>query len=227
MIEEILPSNVVAEEVRNGLLDAVLFPEEEKVLGQSVDKRRREFTTARACARQAFARLDLPPMPVLTGSHGEPQWPPGVVGSITHCKGYCACAIAHEMEIVTLGIDAEPNEALPKNVLTDIAFNEELVWLRELMHSAPGVCWDRLIYSAKEAVYKAWFPLTKRWLGFEDAAVTIDRAQCTFSVRLLVPGPLLADRQLTCFTGKWTVRNELILTAIALPSPEISARATT
>ncbi len=78
--------------------------------------------------------------------------------------------------------------------------------------------WDRLLFSAKESVYKAWFPLAGRWLGFEDAIVAVDRGFGSFSARLLVPGPVLGGRELTGFSGRWLVREGLILTAIAQPA---------
>jgi len=140
-----------------------------------------------------------------------------VVGSITHCAGYRACALARAADVVALGIDAEPHEALPEGVLGEIAEAEERVWLDALMHAEPAVHWDRLVFSAKEAVYKTWFPLAKRWLNFEDAEVTVDTAQNAFHARLLVPGPLVDGRRLTALDGYWLVRDGLVLTAITLP----------
>ena len=80
MLADMLPPEVAAVEAFGDLLDIVLFPEEEAVLVRAVDKRRREFTTARACARAALATLGLPPAPIVPGLRGAPQWPPGVVG---------------------------------------------------------------------------------------------------------------------------------------------------
>jgi 4'-phosphopantetheinyl transferase EntD len=217
VIEEILPDGVIAVEAREDPLDIVLFPAEEAAVGRAVEKRRREFTTARACARIAFARLGLPPQPIPTGDRGEPQWPAGVVGSITHCDSYRACAIARATEMVTVGIDAEPNAPLPSGVLSEIAGAEELTWLRPLKHAAPAVHWDRLLFSAKESVYKSWFPLAKRWLGFEDAVVTVDPSRGTFRARLLVQGPLIDNLPLTELSGRWLVSDGLVLTAIVLP----------
>lgn len=216
MIEQILPDEVIAVEALEDIQDIVLFPVEEAILGQAVEKRRREFTTARACARAALGQLGLPPAPVTTGDRGEPQWPAGVVGSITHCDGYRACAIARSSEIVTIGIDAEPNAELPEGVLSEIARTEELPWLRDLKRSKPTVHWDRLLFSVKESIYKAWFPLAKRWLGFEDAVVTLDTSRNTFYAQLLVSGPMLADRRLTGFSGRWLARDGLLLTAITI-----------
>ena len=217
VIEEILPDYVVAVDTRDEWLDIVLSPDEEEALGQAVDKRRREFVTARGCAQQALERLGLPPSSIPTGTRGEPRWPHGVVGSITHCAGYRACALARAANIAALGIDAEPHEALPDGILGEIAKAEEWVWLGELMRAEPAVHWDRLVFSAKEAVYKTWFPLAKRWLGFEDAVVTVDTVQQVFYARLLVPGPLVDGRLLTTLEGRWLVRDGLMLTAITLP----------
>jgi 4'-phosphopantetheinyl transferase EntD len=218
MIEEILPASVVAVEARHDAPSVTLFPAEEAAVGRAVEKRRREFTTGRACAHDALERLGLPPSPILSGERGEPRWPAGVVGSITHCDGYRACAVARMREIATVGIDAEVNAGLPEGVEAEIARPEELSWLRELKHEAPAVHWDRLLFSAKESVYKAWFPLTELWLDFEEASVTVDLSAGTFSARLLVSGPLLGERRVTAFSGRWLVRDGLILTAIALPT---------
>jgi 4'-phosphopantetheinyl transferase EntD len=216
VIEEILPACVAAVDTRDDLL-VELFPEEEQAVGRAVDKRRREFVTARACAREALRRMGLPPVAIPSGSRGEPRWPAGVVGSITHCAGYRACALAREGALVGLGIDAEPNEPLPDGVLGEIARAEERERLRELARIEPSVRWDRLLFSAKEAVYKAWFPLAERWLGFEDATITVDLATSAFEARLLVSGPLVGAGRLQVLEGRFLARDGLVVTAIALP----------
>jgi 4'-phosphopantetheinyl transferase EntD len=217
MLEEILPAGVAVAATREDILDAALFPEEEAVVGRAVEKRRLEFTTARACARRALAQLGMPPVAIPSGPRGEPRWPTGVVGSITHCDGYRACALAAASDWATVGIDAEPNLPLPDGVLGDIALREERRQLGDLAAEAGEVHWDRLLFSIKEAVYKAWFPLAERWLGFEDALVAIDRQRGTFSARLSVPGPILDRRELTGFCGRWLARDGIVLAAIANP----------
>jgi 4'-phosphopantetheinyl transferase EntD len=216
VLEEILPRCVAVAATR-GEIEVDLYPEEEEAVANAVERRRREFTTARACARLAFDRLGLPRQAVPSSERGAPQWPPGVVGSITHCEGYRACAVGRLADVAALGVDAEPNRPLPNGVLDDIALPEERGWLRKLTGQAPGVRWDRLLFCVKESVYKAWFPLARRWLGFEDATVAIDRERGTFSARLLVPGPVLDSGPLTGFSGRWLVRDGLVLAAIALP----------
>lgn len=216
MIEEILPSGAIAVETRWDAPTARLFPEEELVVAGAVEKRRREFTTARMCAREALGKLGFPAVAIPTGARGEPVWPAGVVGSITHCDGYRACAVARSSEVVSVGIDAEPNAPLPEGLVGDIARPEESMWLGRLERERPEVHWDRLLFSAKESIYKVWFPLARRWLGFEDAVVEVDSSAGTFTARLLVSGPLLADGPLRVLAGRWIVCEGIVLTAIVL-----------
>lgn len=140
MIEKILPHAVACSEAFDDLPDAVLFPEEEVVISRVVDKRRREFRTVRLCARRALRELGLPSVAVLPGEHREPLWPPGVVGSMTHCTGCRAAAVAHSRDLVTVGIDAEPHEPLPPDVTDAIALDEELVRLAKLVAAKGAVC---------------------------------------------------------------------------------------
>lgn len=219
MIESILPAGVIAVDTFVDPPDATLFLEEELAISKAVQKRRLEYTTARWCARQAMSRLGRPAAPVLRGPRGEPQWPAGLVGSITHCVGYRSAVLAEAIRFTTIGIDAEPHEALSDDVLETVSLPEERGRIDELRWHHPRVHWDRLLFSAKESVYKAWFPLTLSWLGFEDANVVVNPLAGTFAAHLKVAGPLVNGRPLTGFTGRWLVGHGLIVTAIAMPAP--------
>lgn len=210
VIEQILPSEVVAVEAFGDDPDATLFPAETAVVGRAAGKRRREFTTARACARAALGLLGIPPVPILPGERGAPQWPDGVTGSITHCTGFRAAAVARTGDVAALGVDAEPDKPLPDGVLDMIASDRERAHLARLSAADPGVCWERLLFSAKESVYKAWFPLTRRWLDFTEAEVTFDRTRHVFTASLLVPAPLSEMR------GRWMSAHGLLTTAVVL-----------
>jgi 4'-phosphopantetheinyl transferase EntD len=211
MIERILPDGVVAVEVFDDPQGVVLFPEEEAVIAHAVDKRRREFTAGRYCARAALAKLGFPPAPIPPGQNGSPNWPTGVVGSITHCAGYRAAAVSVDM--LSVGIDAEPHGPLPDGVLGSISLPQEREMLAGL---GVGRHWDRLLFSAKESVYKAWFPLARRWLGFEDALIRID-PDGGFSASLLVPGPTVNGTPLTGFRGRWIEADGLVVTSVTVP----------
>lgn len=218
MIEEIVPKSAASAESFGGSLGTGLFPEEAALVARATEKRRQEFTTGRECARAALGGLGLAAAPILRGYRGAPRWPDGVVGSITHCAGYVAAAVARTQELLTIGLDAEPDGPLPGGVLELISLPAERARLRELTAAAPGVSWDRLLFCAKEAVYKAWFPLTGQWLGFADADITIDAGERAFTARLTVPAPVVNGAPLAGFTGCWLAGDGLILAAIAVPA---------
>jgi 4'-phosphopantetheinyl transferase EntD len=221
MIEDLLPGEVMASEAFDDSRPCALFPAEEAIISGAVEKRRREFATARWCARDALGRLGYPPAPMVPGAKGAPVWPAGVVGSITHCTGYRAAAVGRSSEITTLGIDAEPNKPLPDGILEAIALEEERRWVTDFLRRDPSARWDRLLFSAKEAVYKAWFPLVPLGvptLDFTEATVTFDPAGGGFLARLLIEGPRLRDgTELRHFSGRWLVRRGLVLTAVTVP----------
>lgn len=212
VLEQLLPPPIAAVERFDDDQPADLFPEEEALISNSVAKRRSEFATARACARDAMRRLGVEPVAILSGPKREPQWPGGVVGSLTHCAGYRAAALALDTDFRTIGIDAEPHAPAPDGVLGAIAIQAELDRMPGLRAEDPKICWDRLLFSAKESTYKAWFPLTRQWLGFEDADITL-APDGTFHSRVLLP-----DTPIAGFHGRWLVQGDVLVTAIAVPA---------
>ncbi len=214
VVERLVPDTVAVASTRAELLDGELFDEERAAVGHAVESRRREFATGRACARKALAQLEIAPVAILSGERGEPIWPDGVVGSITHCAGYRAGAVARAVDVRSLGIDAEVHRPLSDGVRREIAFGPERAMLAARRH---GIHLDAVLFSAKEAVYKAWFPLTHRWLGFEDAELAIDLAAATFHARLLIPGPIIDGEALTGLSGRWAIEDGIVAAAVIVP----------
>jgi 4'-phosphopantetheinyl transferase EntD len=210
VLQDLLPSSVVTAEAFADDPDEPCFPGEEDLVATAVAGRRREFLTARRCAREALARLGFAPVPIRPGARREPTWPEGVAGSITHCAGYRAAAVARTADVPSLGIDAEPHAPLPPRVLPAVTTPADLDHLAGLADRHPAVHWDRLLFSAKEAVYKAWYPVTRRWLGFEDASLTVDPLRGTFAARIHIesPWPVLH--------GRWRVAGGLVLAAVTV-----------
>jgi 4'-phosphopantetheinyl transferase EntD len=195
------------------------FPAEEAALRTAGPRRRAEFAAGRSCARTALARLRVTAGPILPGPAGEPRWPAGVTGSITHCAGYQAAAVARTGDVAAIGIDAEPDAGLPAGLIEKIANGAERAWISRQaaappVAAAPAVCWDRLLFSAKEAAGKLWYPLTGRWPGYHDTVIGLTTTG-TFTVRMPGPGPVTGDGPPTSMTGRWLAAGGLIITAIA------------
>ncbi|TWG07417.1 4'-phosphopantetheinyl transferase EntD [Saccharopolyspora dendranthemae] len=209
VIEELLPAGVATAETFDDPPEATLFDAEAGEIAKAVAKRRREFTSGRWCAHRAMRALGVPPVPLLRGERGAPQWPSEVVGSITHCAGYRGAAVARSGEVRSVGIDAEQHEPLPDGVLGVVSRPEEREHIAELAAREPGTCWDRILFSCKESVYKTWYPITGEWLGFEDAELEFSAGAFTARLHKSASG-------LTGFTGRWLVRDGLVLSAITL-----------
>lgn len=228
MIEALLPEGAVASDIFGPDGSATLYLEEAALVARTTDLRREEFTTVRACARRALAALGLPPAPVLPGVRNVPQWPDGVVGSMTHCAGYRAAVLARDTDLAVIGIDAEPDLALPEGVLESIALPRELAWVRA---GAGGrLCRDRLLFSAKEAVYKTWYPLLGTELDFDDADISFrhedgpsGEPRGTLTARILRPRPGPDGRLVNGFTGRWLSERGIIVTAITVPAYRVTA----
>lgn len=211
-LASLLPAGVVVSEQRGALAPASLLPSESRQLGPVAPERRVEFAAGRKCARVVLGQLGHPGVPLLAGARREPLWPVGVVGSITHTKGYCAAAAASARALSALGIDAEVNAPLPDGLLSAVCNARERRWLRSAR--GDGLHWDRVFFSAKESVYKAWYPLTRSWLAFHDVEVRI-LSDDRFVAELLV-GARLAARPVEGFPGRFSVEDGLILTAVWL-----------
>jgi enterobactin synthetase component D / holo-[acyl-carrier protein] synthase len=218
MLDLILPAGVQSQECFGAASGAVLFPEEEQVIAQAVETRRREYATVRCCARACLERLGYPPVPILPGVGGAPRWPAGIQGSMTHCAGYAAAAVGASSRISGIGIDAEPDAPLPEGVLDLIATPAEQERLAVTPPEPGSPHWDRLLFSAKEAIYKAWFPLVREWLDHQQAEIHFEPQQGMFTAVLSRDGLIVDGRPIRRLHGRWIQHRGILLTAVVLSS---------
>ena len=193
-----------------------LAREEELALGAAVERRRRDFTTGRACARAALATLGIHGVPIQRGADRQPLWPPGICGSITHCEGCWAAAAARRADAWSLGLDAERRQVISEGVLRRVALPSE----RDILSAAPGdIPWDVLLFSAKESVFKAWFPIARTWLGFEDVRVEFNYERQTFHavvITLNCPGQWVPS----VLRGRYLIEAGFVVTGVVVPPPQ-------
>jgi len=222
LINWILPRGAIGVE-RFGDDERAIFCSEKRLVASAVEKRRREFVTGRVCAHRAMVALGLAPTPVLSGGRGEPVWPQGVVGTITHCEGYRACAVALEAEVPSLGIDAEPHLPLPAGVLAAISSRGDRERLRRTFAGDRTNHWGRLLFCVKEAVYKAWYPRTGIPLRFSDAAIEFDPAEQRFSAIVKCPVHAAWPGPGASFSGRWGVGSGFVVVSASWCAPASSA----
>lgn len=176
-----------------------LWPVEAAAMTRAIPKRRAEFAAGRRAARIAFADLGLPPAAVAQGADRAPQWPAGLTGSIAHCETCCIAAVALIGTHGTLGIDVEPATGLDHDLIALVCNPAEREWTTG--QPDPGLA-AKMIFSAKEAVYKAQYPLTGTVIGFDRVTVAINGHGFEVNTDLDIPA----------LTGKILVQGGLILT---------------
>jgi 4'-phosphopantetheinyl transferase EntD len=215
MIRTLLPAAVAVVEAEPRMWDEdCLLPQEAAQVRRASAGRRREYAAGRAAARAALERLGVGPRPLLRGPDRAPIWPEGTVGSITHCGDYCAAAVAWTTHLHSLGVDAEPNEPLPAGVLERVCTAHERAWSRG-QGLDRGIHWPTLIFSAKESIFKAWHPLTGRWLDYLDAEIDVDPQEASFQARLRPSDSPPGD--LALMWGRLACDGDRVFTAIAVP----------
>ncbi len=144
-------------------------PEEMKCLSpKAVEKRRKEFYLGRLAARRALQALGVAPQPILKGERRQPLWPEGIVGAITHTGDTAAAVVARKDTACGVGVDLE---TLGRNVSfrisAKVCTEKEQAWLEEVPNDKDMRL--KMIFSAKEAGFKAFFPIEHLYLGYQDA----------------------------------------------------------
>jgi 4'-phosphopantetheinyl transferase EntD len=152
------------------------YAEEEAAVARAVPARRREFAAGRTAARSALAQLGIPPAPIPVGRGRAPVWPEGVTGSIAHCPLGGIVIVARKGAVAALGVDLERDAGLSPDLWPGVLTGEEMSDLAKLPEDARrrGAL-DRFV--AKEALFKAQYPLTGRMLDFDVVTVQFPRPE--------------------------------------------------
>jgi 4'-phosphopantetheinyl transferase EntD len=147
--------------------ERALLPEEMAAFAGSVIKVQRASGAARIVARSLMPRFGQPPCAIPKSMAGMPVWPQGIVGSLAHDAKVAVAAMAMRREFLSVGIDVEPAAPLDPELLDIVATAKERERLQD--HSLNG----RLLFSIKEAIYKAVYPLDGTFLDHHDVEVSL------------------------------------------------------
>jgi 4'-phosphopantetheinyl transferase EntD len=156
---------------------------EEAAIARAVTRRRDEFTTGRRLAREALARLGCVATSLPPDSDRVPRWPEGFVGTISHAGGLCVALVGRARDLVGIGIDIEETARLQPGLTPLICRPDEI----DLDETGGTVDQTLLRFVAKEAFFKAYFPTTRAFLGFQDVRVAVNPASDHFKARLMEP----------------------------------------
>ena len=183
-IEELFDADVRAASCAIVPDESDLLSDERALVASAVAKRRHEFAAGRRCARSLLASLDHPRFALLRNDDRTPRWPAGVVGSISHSDAVCVVAIAKDHNAASLGVDVEPDATLEAPLWPKICSTRELDAALGSLPEAERGCVVRLLFSAKEATYKAAYPRVQKVFGFHAVEIQVDWEARRFTPRL-------------------------------------------
>lgn len=154
-----------------------LHPAEENYFSQlSSVSRKEHYRSGRICAGEVLSKLGTLGQPVLRDPQTrEPLWPEGISGAITHSGKWAAAAAGKTSDVSGIGIDLEDLERqVDSRISRHVCIPEEQKWLQE--------CGEdfleqnlKIIFSAKESIFKAFFPYTRTYLHFHDARILMEQ----------------------------------------------------
>ncbi len=188
----------------------MLFPEEQASIENAVPVRQNEYAAVRQIAKTLLPEFGHAPSAIINDDHRSPVFPHGVIGSFSHSRDWAIAAMASSSDFRAIGCDVEPQVKLPAKVVRAVLMPEEQIQI------ADGPIWaDRLIFSVKEAVYKAQFALSVCILDFHDLEVEVDFDLSRFSAKLRkAVNPFGSDYT---FCGHFRLGGSSIWTAITIP----------
>jgi phosphopantetheine--protein transferase-like protein len=200
LIAGILAPGIFGAELEDIGQPVPLHPQEELLVAQAGQKRRRDFALGRSCARAALSALGHGDAMVIgRDESGAPLWPTGVVGSITHTKFYAAAMVAQAQDVSGLGVDAEQVGGVTPDLWPRLFDSAECDQLTAL-HPRQQQIFATLFFSAKEAVYKA--SGSKSGLAFREIHITPE------------DGGFTAARSGAILRGRYALQDDLMLTAV-------------
>jgi len=150
-----------------------ILPEEATAFERSTIRVRRASGAARIVARALLQRMGHAGRALPKSVWGAPIWPKGILGSLAHDSRIAIAAVGTSEDVGALGIDIEPAEMLPADLLHLVTTPRERVKIESDPYRG------RLFFAAKEAVYKAVHPLDHVFLDHHDVEVDLANQKAT------------------------------------------------
>lgn len=173
--------------VENSEISAKAF-QKCQALGPNVSaKKAMSRARGRVAARAALKSIGLEhPPEVVRGRGGEPVWPDGICGSITHCDPWSVAVAMRSSRNLSVGIDMENMNRIPDlEIAPLVCRSSECEWILASDDRYARLC---MIFSAKEALYKSLYPSCRSYIDFREVELSWCADQPGFQVVLFPDG---------------------------------------
>lgn len=161
------------------------YPQEMEAVATAGPTRRRQYLSGRHAAHTVLEQLGGPSVPLLNASSGAVLWPDGWTGSISHTASWCVAVAARICEWRGVGIDLEASGRMTEPVARRILLPEEVEWISQ--SGMDSLRMAALLFSAKEALYKAAAPVLKRFIAFREVQLLPERMPDGWLFRARMP----------------------------------------
>jgi 4'-phosphopantetheinyl transferase EntD len=208
LLEDLFPPQISCEFSNQPPQRLDLPPAEADATRNMQAKRLREFVHGRTCARRALARLGIPECAIPVDEHRAPAWPDGIVGSISHSGDNAAAVVARKSECRGLGVDLEDNEPLEASLIQMVCRPEEA---GRLARAEDRLILAKIIFSAKECVYKCIWPTLQHFVEFQEIEIQLDTETRCFNA--LPHSARLPIDLVENVRGRYVTTDELIISA--------------
>jgi 4'-phosphopantetheinyl transferase EntD len=213
MIESVFPSTVFCVYSSRLPPDFQLLSTESNATKNMVPRRVREFTHGRYCARTALERLGCLSQVVPVGAGRAPVWPPGITGSLAHHRDVAVAVVARREDLSCLGVDLEAAADLDHDLVPLITTAAEIDALSTAMSAGTAA---KIIFSAKESVFKCLWPSLERYIDFMDIEIVANPSDKTFLAR---PENGFSESEKTLcgrLQGRYEITGDLLVTAASV-----------
>jgi 4'-phosphopantetheinyl transferase EntD len=214
----LFPPGAITAQLHGTAPPSCLSQDEILVITHCSEKRIRDFTAGRLCARRALKELGIQGFSLLPGKNRLPVWPTGIIGSITHTDGYSAAVVMRQGSVSSVGMDAELVAAVHEGLWPCICAPVELERLRAGAGAGRGAR-AAVTFAAKEAFYKSQYPVTGEWIGFQDVVIELEEEPGRGGVFVVAAQrPLLLQQRQgqQRLAGRFRCHGEFVTAGIAL-----------
>ena len=190
-----------------------LTPEEARCGAKFSPRRMADFVLGRYCAVQALRGIGVGRHTIPPGEGRAPEWPPSIVGAISHTDGVAGALVAHRDAYLGIGLDLERLQPIG-HLAEQICTAQE-----HAAATAADVPAEHLnvLFGAKEALYKCIWPLVRRFVAFDEVGLTLDFASRTFAVAANRTG----DPRVGQVRGRWRIGFGIVAVSAILPAEAV------